>query len=177
MKTLKITALVAIVLFSFILFSNKQADEANSKFGKKRSEICDYLSDMRVKTHKSNNPSSSGLVCLSDYIDIDAPDSAKLANNIAYYVQGNKETISGLKIVSNFNQPNSKHAEKTTQTTFNLLLTKSVNLDISKELNESIKSKTSKEWNKTLPTGENIQISFVFDKWPNEGYEMKLLLK
>lgn len=165
-----------IVLFFIIMnISTGKKHITKSKFGN-IPKVCSFLENQGIYTQKSKNPKVTGSICLSGYLELDGADNNKIPNNIAYYVEGIDANIQRLKVISNFNQP-SKYATDKTISAFNVLLKKSYNIDKLISLDNAIKNKTSKTWNITANKEKIGSIKLIYDKWPNTGYEFKLIVE
>lgn len=173
---LKWVGVILFVIMMMILINNGNSTGSN-KFGSVE-QVCDYLNEQGIPTRKSRNPDVTGAICLSDYVDLDGPNKNKLPNNIAYYVEGKGSNIDRLKVVINFNQPPSTYAEKSARTAFETLLNKSLGVELFPELEEAIKQRKTEKWNLTTQQGKLLaNVNFVYEKWPNPGYEFKLIIE
>ncbi|PSR56642.1 hypothetical protein AHMF7605_25680 [Adhaeribacter arboris] len=108
----------------------------------------------------------------STYFEI---DDDLLANNIAYYIEGNSHAAVRLKLVLNVNDPaKADSAHNKMVSCANLLYRFAMNQDIPKTIVDALYMGKSKE----LQIG-NKQILFYKDSWPDhrmKGYSLKLTI-
>lgn len=146
-------------------------------------EACSALSTENIKTRSINKSSYDGLFhCTSDYyeFDKDTRNAFDLSNNIAYYVKAkNKNKWDEIKIVVNINTP-----QKTTETrrefkrlldTLSKVLGNQQGLDVSVDdlfsmIDEGKFSSPSDQLKIGYPA------SIIIDKWPNTGFEYRLVI-
>ncbi len=65
------------------------------------SEACSYMSPMGMATRGYKNPDGIGYFCSSLYKELGS--GSPLANNIAYYAEGDAQKVTRLKLVLNVN--------------------------------------------------------------------------
>ncbi|MCM0148988.1 hypothetical protein KCN56_10465 [Photobacterium galatheae] len=169
--------LAFIVFITVLIVSKNSGSNENQKFGKK-SDVCGFLNDEGIQTHKSKNPDVSQTHCLSDYIDLYSPDNDKMQNNIAYYVEGTESKIQRLKVVANFYQYPAPYSESKTLKIFETLVYKSTGLKSFPQLKTAFEQRQSMNWTAKTAEGDKVaDIKLVYDKWPSDGYEFKLVIE
>ena len=135
-------------------------------------QVCDLMSDSGLSTRGWKNQYSQIFGCSSPYKKLGS-DSA-LANNLAFYAEGNSVNVSQVKLVLNVNDRSSSalaHMElvKAAST----LIEKSTGEKLSQSLINAIKNGIKITERVGSSTVEVVQID-----WPTgKGYEVKVIIK
>lgn len=134
--------------------------------------VCALLSDSGLKGRKWTDYGDGSSGCASNYKDIGS--GSPLANNLAFYATGNGSTVGQVKLVLNFNQPNSKAAATKS------LLAASSEL-AQKALGAKLPPSISKAIETGTPTSVEVgtgSIEVLRDTWPTgRGYEIHVVMK
>jgi hypothetical protein len=148
----------------------KAADQAN---GWNPIEACGYLSGVSgLQTRGYKNKYEDVFGCSSPYKELNA--GSALANNLAYYVDGDAQTATQLKLVLNVNQAQqSKEAHAALLSSSQDLTQKSLGTALPKDVNSAILSGKAGKW--TVGKGE---LELKRDNFPTgKGYELHFLIK
>ncbi len=154
----------AIIFLSFI--PPASADLTSSE----PAQLCTYLNDIGLTTQGWKNQYDDEFGCSSPYKEIGT--GSPLANNLAYYVEGNATTATTAKLVININNKNlATSAHNELLKAAEKLSIKLSNHKLPVELSKAIISgkKASQE------VGP-ISIEVIHLDWPTgKGYEVKVL--
>jgi len=92
----------------FLLFLLMTPFISSAEYGNSTpSQACSFMSAMGMATRGYKNPDNMGYFCSSPYKELGT--GFPLANNMAYYAEGNAQKVTKLKLVLNVN---SKHEAK-----------------------------------------------------------------
>lgn len=129
--------------------------------------------EIEMTTWKSSN--NDGVYrCISNYIEISSGDGIRLPNNLAYYVQGTKNTVNELKIVLNVHNKNYK---KKAKDEFLAMSEKTYKNIKSHELPEELKIAISSKNNYSM-SDENLVYSIENDVFKdNKGFTQKFIIR
>jgi hypothetical protein len=135
-------------------------------------EACEYLSHISgFQTRGYINQYEDSFGCSSPYKDIG--EGIPLANNIAYYVNGNSQNAKELKLVLNVNvTQNADEAHAVFLQYSEELTQKALGVAIPKDERDAILSGIAGEW-----IIKQTKVEIVREDWPTgKGYELKYIL-
>jgi hypothetical protein len=137
-------------------------------------EACNYLSGISgLQTRGYKNKYEDVFGCSSAYKELGA--GSPLANNLAYYVDGNAQTANQLKLVLNVNQAQaSKEAHAALLSSSQELAQKSLSDPLPKDVSSAITSGKAGKWTigkadvelkrEDFPTGKGYELHFLIKK-------------
>lgn len=135
--------------------------------------VCQYLADAGLAGRKwvaDYGDGTSG--CASNYKDIGAGEP--LANNLAYYVNGERQKVRSVKLVLNYNQPGSS------QTATQALISAAQKLSdkaLGANLPASVVSLIQAGKPGTVKAGRG-EVVVVRSDWPTgKGYEIQVIMR
>lgn len=134
-------------------------------------QACNLMSEIGLKTGGWKNHYEQEYGCSSPYKDIG--EAFPLPNNIAFYAEGDRDSVKLVKLVLNINDPSSETiANEVLQYTASILIPK-----ISGEmLSTSIQSAISHGNNFSEKIGTSM-VNVVRENWPTgKGYEIKVII-
>lgn len=135
-------------------------------------EACAFLSDLGLKGRAWTEYGDGASGCASNYKDIGS--GSPLPNNLAFYATGSGHIVDQVKLVVNFNQPNSKAAAT------NSLLAASARLS-QKSLGASLPQSITKAIQAGTPAVADVgtgSVEVIRDEWPTgKGYEIHVVMK
>ena len=134
--------------------------------------VCTLLSDSGLKGRKWTDYGDGTSGCASNYKDIGS--GSPMANNLAFYATGGGSAVDQVKLVLNFNQPNSKAAAtKALLAASTSLAQKALGAKLPQSITKAIQSGTTASAN--AGTGS---IEVLRDDWPTgKGYEIHVVMK
>lgn len=156
-----------ITAFVFLIFS---VTTNAALLSSEPSKVCNYLKDIGLVTGGWRNHYDNEYGCFSPYKAFGS--GAPLANNLAYYVEGDSTTAKTAKLVLNINNKNSAvSAHEELLKAAEALSLKMVGSKLSETISTAIKSgaNVSEKAEKT-----NIQIVRI-DWSTGKGYEIRVL--
>lgn len=148
----------------------KATDQVN---GWNPAEACGYLSGVSsLQTRGYKNKYEDVFGCSSPYRELNA--GSALANNLAYYVDGDAQTATQLKLVLNVNQAQqSKEAHAALLSSSQDLTQKSLGFALPKDVSSAILSGKAGKW-----TVSKAELELKRDDFPTgKGYELHFLIK
>jgi hypothetical protein len=156
------------LLFLFMTPFTSSAEYGNSN----PSEACSFMRAMGMATRGYKNPDNMGYFCSSPYKELGT--GFPLANNIAYYAEGNAQKVTKLKLVLNVNsKQEAKPAHIELANSAEALLKKALNVALPKQAKEAILTGSNGKWK----VG-NSDISVTRIEWPTgKGYEIKFIVE
>jgi len=135
-------------------------------------DVCAYMSVMGLKTRGWKNQYDNIYGCSSSYKDIGT--GYPLANNLAYYAEGERTVVTQVKLVLNVNNKgasNAAHSELLKAA--EALTTKASGKTLPQSLKDAIKSGSKR----SAKVG-NSSIEVVRINWPTgKGYEIKVFIE
>lgn len=141
--------------------------------GWKPLEACGYLSNISgLQTRGYKNQDENTYGCTSPYKELGAGSS--LANNIAYYVKGDSENATELRLVLNVNvAQQTKEAQATLLSHSEELTKKALGVPMSKEVRNALSSGKPGQW-----TIEKSRVEITRDDWTTgKGYELHYIIR
>ncbi|MBX3517936.1 MAG: hypothetical protein KF815_13465 [Rhodospirillales bacterium] len=161
---------IAILLIAFALVVSNTA-RAELKPAEP-TVLCSYMQDVGFVTRGWKNYYENAFGCSSPYKELGT--GFPLANNLAYYAEGNKETVTQLKLVLNVN--NSKTANAAHEELLKAseaLSIKATGANLPQPLKDAIKS-----GKKATAKIGSASMEVVRENWPsNKGYEIKVIIR
>ena len=136
-------------------------------------EACAYLSHISgLQTRGYKNQYENTYGCSSPYKELGV--GSPLANNIAYYVEGNSQNAAELKLVLNVNAAQeSKDAHATLLNYSEELTKKALGTPLPKDVRNAISSGKAGQW-----TIEKSKVELMRDVWPTgRGYELHYIIR
>ena len=139
---------------------------------KSPSQACELLSEVNLATRGWINEYDESYGCSSDYKEIGS--GSPLANNLAYYVEGNIDSVFQVYLTLNINDKKSAGlAQKELITVSQLLCQRTTGSKLPQKLIDAIR----KGKNESQKLG-NATIEIERQNWPTgRGYEVKLIIK
>lgn len=136
------------------------------------SVVCSYMHDFGLVTRGWKNYYESVFGCSSPYKELGV--GFPLANNLAYYAEGNKEAVTQLRLVLNVN--NSKTANAAHEELLKAaeaLSIKATGENLPQPLKDAIKS-----GKKATAKVGSVSVEVMRENWPsNKGYEIKVIIR
>ena len=136
------------------------------------SEACGFMSAMGMATRGYKNPDNMGYFCSSPYKELGS--GFPLANNIAYYAEGDAKKVTKLKLVLNVNsKQEAKQAHTEMANSAGILLKKALNTALPQEAKDAILAGGNGKWK----IG-NANVSVTRIDWPTgKGYDIKFIVE
>lgn len=136
------------------------------------SQVCNHLSSIGLATRGWKNQYDNEFGCSSPYKELGA--GARLANNLAYYVEGGPTTVNRAKLVINIdNKSSAAFAHKELLKAAETLSLKITGVELPKEIATAISNGT-----KASKVAGPATIEVIRVDWPTgKGYEIKVLFK
>lgn len=166
-----------IVLGIFILIAaiaTCSNDNSSSSYREKSifsvSQACTLFNTEMTAWKSSNNDDIYR--CISNYLDVSPETNNKMANNVAYYVEGSFDTVKEVKIVLNVN--NTKYKTQSTNEFLKMvdtLYSQLNNKTLPSEIQTAIKDK------KGLENSEGELIYIVEYTKNDSGYTQKFIIR
>jgi len=141
--------------------------------GWKPLEACGYLSNISgLQTRGYKNQYEDTYGCSSPYKELGT--GSPLANNIAYYVKGDAENATELKLVLNVNAAQqAKEAQATLVSHSEELTKKALGVPMSKEVRNALSSGKAGQW-----TLGKSKVEITRDEWTTgKGYELHYIIR
>jgi len=163
---MKFKILLIALLFPLAAF----ADYENRSI----TDACDYLKESGFNTRSYKKIYDNDYQCITNYIEIGSATHNKIANNIAYYVSGNQNSVKELKLVTNINQRSkSSEAINAILAASKTLTKKALGINLPDEISTAI----SNQKNLTVTHGK-VNLQVVYINWPTgKGFEVKYIIK
>jgi hypothetical protein len=138
---------------------------------------CSLLADipgMQTRGYKSDPSLPKEFFCSSPYKEIGVRPTSSLANNLAYYVDGDQNTAKQLKLVLNVNnQSDADRAHAALATASGLLTRRAMGADLADEVVLALLSGRSGKWK-----AGKILIEVIREDWPSSrGHEVKFIIR
>lgn len=130
------------------------------------------MSEVGLVTRGWKNHYENAFACLSPYKELGT--GVPLANNVAYYVEGDREKVTQVKLVLNVNNRKSASAaHEELLKAVEALSIKATGEDLPQKLKDVIKA--GKQATAKIGTAS---VEVVRDNWPSKnGYEIKVIIK
>lgn len=138
----------------------------------KSTDACGALLEVGLKTTGWKDRGNSEFSCITPYKDIGA--GLPLANNLAYYAEGNAKSVQLVKLILNINQRNQAQvAHKELLSAASLLSVKATGKELPKNLKDAITRGTSISQKLGASSVQILRIN-----WPTgRGYEVKVIFE
>lgn len=157
-----------LLLFFDMVPLNSYAEYENSN----TAEACGLMNSMGMVTRGYKNPDGMGYFCSSPYKELGR--EFPLANNIAFYAEGDAQNVKKLKLVLNVNsKPNSEKAHIEFANCVETLLKMALKAALPQETKIAILTGSNGKWKIN-----NASISVVRTDWPTgKGYDIKFIIE
>ncbi len=138
------------------------------------SKVCALLADQGLKGRKWTQYGDGNAGCASDYREIG--DGLPLPNNLAFYGNGQGETVYSVKLVLNYNQPGSAAASTAATKALLSASEKMAQRTLGVKLPKSIA--TAIDWGRAEKVSVGMGSIEVFrEDWPEDkGYEIHVIM-
>jgi len=138
------------------------------------SKVCALLADQGLKGRKWTQYGDGTAGCASSYKEIGGGDP--LANNLAFYATGQGETVNDVKLVLNYNQPDSATASAAATKVLMSASDKMAQKALGAKLPKSILNAIDWGRSATERVGSGA-VEVVRDDWPTgKGYEIHVVM-
>ncbi|BBN63573.1 hypothetical protein [Pseudomonas syringae] len=161
---------MCVVTLAVVLAVPAFADLKQTAQGK----ACALLSDQGLKGRKWTHYGDGTSGCASDYKDIGG--GKPLTNNLAFYGNGQGETVNSVKLVLNYNKPESASASTAATKALLSASEKMAQRALGVKLPKAII--TAIDWGRAekLSVGSGT-VEVVREDWPNgKGYEIQVVM-
>lgn len=162
-----------IITVALITFATFTAAPANAELiSTAPSEVCAYLKDWGLATRGWKNHYGDVFGCSSPYKELGS--GYPLANNIAFYAEGNASAVTQAKLVLNVNNRESAStAHEELLKGAEVLVVKAAGEQLPQSLKDAIKS-----GEKTAIKVGSSSVEVLREEWPTgKGYEVKVVIK
>lgn len=159
---------ISLIVLAFFLVDTANAELKSTD----PSVVCAYMNDVGLVTRGWKNQYENVFACLSPYKELGA--GFPLANNVAYYVEGDRTSVRQVKLVLNVNDrktANAAHEEL-------LKAAEALSLKAAGEnLPQTLKYAIKAGKNATAKVG-SLSINVAHDNWlSNKGYGITVLIR
>jgi hypothetical protein len=161
---------IKIMLMALLFPLGALADYDNKNIN----DACDYLKDMGFNTRSYIKLYDNGYQCVTNYIEIGSQDGYTMANNIAYYVSGDQDSVNELKLVTNVNQKDkASEAINAILAASKTLTKKALGINLPENISRAILNSN----NTTFKHGD-VSLQVLAIDWPTgKGFEIKYIIK